>query len=55
MEGEEFLLIVGADGTAFPEAAYDYVAQYVAVEGEVTRHGDLLIFAMEPETIEVLR
>ncbi|NRB03734.1 MAG: hypothetical protein HRU30_10775 [Rhodobacteraceae bacterium] len=51
VEGSEFLLITGPDGTALPEAAYDYVAQYVTVEGQVRRHGSLLVFAMDPDTL----
>ena len=51
--GEEFLLITGPDGTRLPEAAYDYVAQFVSVEGEVTKHGDLLVFAIDTDTLEL--
>lgn len=54
VEGEEFLMITGPEGTVLPEAAYDHVAQYVSAEGRITRHGDLLVFAIEPDTIEVL-
>ena len=52
--GDAFLLITGPDGTKLPKAAYDYVAQYVSVEGEITRHGDLLRFAIDPATLERL-
>lgn len=51
--GEEFLLIVGPDGTRLPPAAYDYVAQYITAEGEIRRHGDLLVWTLDPDTIEV--
>ena len=54
IEGAEFLLVVGPDGSPMPDAADDFVAQYVSVEGEITRHGDLLVFALDADTLEVL-
>ena len=55
VDGEEFLLVTGPDGTRLPEAAYDAVAQYITVEGDITRRGSLLVFAIDPTTIEVIR
>ena len=52
--GEEYLLISGPDRQSIPDAILSHVAQYISVEGRISRHGDLLVFAMEPETIEVL-
>ncbi len=54
VEGSEFLLVTGPDGTALPKSAYDFVAQYISVEGAVERHGDLLVFQIDPDTMEVL-
>ena len=54
VEGEEFLMIAGPSGTLLPEAAKTRIGQYVQAEGEITRHGDLLVFAIDPATIEVL-
>ena len=54
IEGSEFLLIVGPDGTEMPQAAYDRVAQFISVEADVTRHGDLLVMAIDADTMEVL-
>jgi hypothetical protein len=54
VEGSEFLMITGPNGTEMPEQAYDYVAQFVTLEGEVTRHGDLLVLAMDLTTLQVL-
>ena len=51
--GEEFLLITGPDGTKLPVAAYDYVAQFVSVEGDISRHGDMLVFAIDTDTFEL--
>ena len=55
LEGSEFLMIVDHDGGPLPKAAYDYVAQYISLEGEVERHGDLLVLKMDADTIEVVR
>jgi len=52
--GEEFWLVVGPDGTEMPQAAYDRVAQFVSVEADITRRGDLLVMAIDPNTFEVL-
>ncbi|MEM8731165.1 MAG: hypothetical protein AAGF79_14735 [Pseudomonadota bacterium] len=54
VEGVEFLMISGAEGQLFSDHIYDYMGQYIVVEGQVRRHGDLLVFDLEPETIEVL-
>ncbi len=51
VEGAEFLLISGPGGTELPPAAYDRVGQYIEVEGQITRHGDLLVFAIDPDTM----
>ncbi len=53
VEGSEFLLVIGPDGTRMPEAAYDFVGQFIEVEGQIERRGDLLILAMDPDTMEV--
>jgi len=52
--GTEFLLVTGPKTTRLPREAYDYVGQYVSVEGEITKHGSLLVFAIDPATLEVL-
>ncbi|MDU8943758.1 hypothetical protein [Ovoidimarina sediminis] len=54
VEGTEFLMIAGPDGSDLPEEIYDLMALYIQIEGRITRHGDLLVFAMEPETAVVL-
>lgn len=53
--GREFLLVTGPGGTRLPRTAYDYVAQFITAEGNVTRHGDLLVWEIEPDTIEVVQ
>ncbi|MEM9872024.1 MAG: hypothetical protein AAF822_12270 [Pseudomonadota bacterium] len=51
--GEEFLLVTGPGGTRLPRAAYDYVAQYITAAGNITRHGDMLVWEIEPDTIRL--
>lgn len=53
VEGSEYLLVTGPDGGRMPESAYDFVGQYVELEGEIERRGDLLILRMDAETLEV--
>ncbi|MCV6584034.1 MAG: hypothetical protein OIF47_00720 [Marinibacterium sp.] len=55
VEGAEFLMITGPGGAPMPDAAYDRIAQFITVEGDIARHGDLLVFAIDPDTIEVTR
>ncbi|AEI95546.1 hypothetical protein [Roseobacter litoralis] len=55
VDGEEFLLITGPDGTELPQEAYDYIARYVSLEGEIERRGDLLVLMLDPETLTVLK
>lgn len=53
--GAEFLLVTGPDGTVLPPAAYDAVAQFVSVEGRITRRGGLLVFAIDTDTLELVQ
>ena len=54
VKGSDFMLITGPDGQALPKSAYDHVAQFISLEGEVERRGNLLVFQMDPDTLEVL-
>lgn len=54
VEGAEFLMISGPERAEIPDSVYDFMAQFISVEGHISRHGDLLVFAIEPATIEVL-
>jgi hypothetical protein len=36
-----------------PQVAYDRVVQFISVEAEVTKHGSLLVFAIDADTIEL--
>lgn len=53
--GSEFLMIAGPEGSGLGDAILRHSAQFISVEGHVRRHGELLVFAMDPATIEVLR
>ncbi len=53
VEGSEFLMVLGPDGGPLPKQALDYIGQYITLEGAVARHGDMLVFRMDPETIEL--
>ncbi len=54
VEGESFFLMAGPDGGPIPERLLDSTAVLVQLEGEVVRRGALLIFQVDPESLEVL-
>lgn len=54
VDGSEFLLITGPDGSKLPASVYDSVALFVSLEGDVERRGNLLVIAIDPDTVEVL-
>ena len=54
IEGSDFLLVVDKDGGILPKAAYDYVAQFISLEADIERRGDLLVMRMDVDTVEVL-
>lgn len=51
--GQEYLLITGPDGQEMPLAAYDRIAQFISVEGEITKRGSMLVFAIDADTMEL--
>ncbi len=53
IEGSDFMLITGPDGTRLPKAAYDYIGQFITAEGDLERRGDMLIFKIDTDTLEV--
>ncbi|MEM9432969.1 MAG: hypothetical protein AAGA12_03545 [Pseudomonadota bacterium] len=54
VDGEEFMLITGPDGTRLPKAAYDFIGQFVSVEADIERRGDILVMRMDASTLAVL-
>jgi hypothetical protein len=55
IDGSEFLLMSGPQGEAIPASVLDYTAIFVEVEGDVERHGGMLVFKIAPETIKVIK
>lgn len=51
VDGSEFLLITGPDGTVLPPALYHQVGSYITIEGDVERRGDVLVFSVDPDTV----
>jgi len=49
--GSEFLMLADADGKAVTDDVLAYAARYVEIEGEVERHGDLLVFKIAPDSL----
>jgi hypothetical protein len=54
VEGSEFLLLAGPDGGPLPGWLYDRTAVFLSIEGDIERRGDLLIFRVNPASLEVL-
>lgn len=53
--GSEFLLMADGQGRAVTQAVLDYTALLVEVEGDVERHGQMLVFKIAPDTIKVIK
>lgn len=51
LDGDAFLLISGPDGGPAPKELLDHTALLVEAEGDVERHGSLLVFKIDLETI----
>ncbi len=54
VEGQEFMLITGPEATRMPQEAYDFVGQFVTLEGDIERRGDLLVLQIDPATIALV-
>lgn len=55
VDGSEFFLISDENGEAVTKELLDYTAIYVEVEGDVERHGGMLVFKISPDTIKVAK
>ena len=51
VEGSEFMLVANKDGGPMSDAVYDSVGQFIEVEGELERHGDMLVFKLDEKTL----
>jgi len=54
IEGRDFMLITGPDGTVLPPEAYDYIGQFLSLEGDLERRGDMLVLRMDTNTMELI-
>jgi hypothetical protein len=51
VEGSEFLMLGGNGASDRPQALLDIVGEYVTLDGQVERRGDLLIFTPDLESV----
>ncbi|MEL6121964.1 MAG: hypothetical protein AAFR49_20115, partial [Pseudomonadota bacterium] len=49
--GSEFLMLGGMGMSERPQVMLDMVGEYVTLEGQVEKRGDLLIFTPDYETV----
>ena len=54
IKGQDFLLITGPDGTKLPTEAYDYVGQFISLEGDVERPGEMLVLELDTPTMALV-
>ena len=54
IDGSDFMLITGPDGEVLPDLAYDYIGQFISLEGDLERRGDVTILRMDPSTMELV-
>ena len=55
IDGSEFLLMANAQGGPVTQEVLDVTALLIDVEGQIERHGSMLVFKIDPETIKVLQ
>ncbi len=55
VQGEEFLLVAGPDGGPFPRELYHYVGQFLELEANLERRGDLLVLIVDPDHIKAIK
>lgn len=55
VEGSEFLLLANAEGGPVTKEILTHTAVFVEITGKIERHGSLLIFKIDPETIKLAR
>ena len=54
IEGTDFMLLAGPDGEYMPDEAFDYIGQFITLEGDLERRGDVLVLKMDPTTMELI-
>jgi len=55
IEGEEFFLVGDATGGPLSSDAYDFVGQFVEIEAELERQGDLMVLKLDPKNIRAIQ
>jgi hypothetical protein len=55
VDGSEFFLMSGPTGGAITKELLDYTAIFVEIEGDVERHGNMLVFKIQPDTLKVIK
>jgi len=55
IEGEEYFLVASQDGGRLPEEAYDYIGQFVELESDIERRGDLLVLKIDLDKIKAIQ
>lgn len=55
IEGEEYFLVAGADGGRLPEEAYDYIGQFIEIESDIERRGDMLVLKIDLDRIKAIQ
>ena len=55
IDGSEFFLMSNSKGDVVTQDLLDFTALPVEVEGEVERHGKMLVFKIAPDTMKVIR
>jgi len=54
IEGSEFLLVGAADGEPLPESTYDLIGQFVEVEANIERRGDMLVMLVDIQSMKLV-
>lgn len=55
VDGSEFFLMSNSTGGAVTKELLDYTAIFVEIEGDVERHGNMLVFKIQPDTLKVIK
>ena len=54
IEGSEYFLLASSDGNELPLSAYDYVASFIQLEGDLERRGNLLILKVDEQSMRIV-
>ena len=54
IHGEEYFLIVGPNKSELPENSSSYMGEFISLEGNLERRGNLVVLQMDPKTVTKL-